>query len=192
MPFARRRPRARRSAAPTKSRNSGCGPRRARLELGVELGGARTTGGRRQLDDLDEVLGREHARDAQAGGLEPRAQVVVDLVAVAVALVDERLAVGLVRVRAGAQLDGLGAQAHRAAHVLDVLLLGEQVDDRVQRVRVELGRVRAVHVADVAGELDDGALHAEADAEERRARLAGVAARPRPCPRSRAGRSRRG
>ncbi len=28
---------------------------------------------------------------------------------------------------------------------------------------------------DVAGELDDRALHAEADAEERRARLAGVA-----------------
>ena len=40
---------------------------------------------------------------------------------------------------------------------------------------VELGGVGAGHVADVAGELGDGALHAQADAEERHAVLAAVA-----------------
>ncbi len=72
---------ARRAAAialcdgrPTKSRKSGCGRVGRRLELGVELRGheERVV---RQLEHLDEVLGREHARDAQAGGLELRAQV---------------------------------------------------------------------------------------------------------------------
>ena len=55
------------------------------------------------------------------------------------------------------------------------LLVGQQIDDRERRVRVELGGVRVREPDDVAGELDGGALHAEADAEERRARLARVA-----------------
>ncbi len=52
---------------------------------------------------------------------------------------------------------------------------GQQVDDRVRRLGVELGRVGALHVADVAGVVDDRHLHAEADAEERHLLLAGVA-----------------
>ena len=171
---ARSRPRAHADRSAHEIAEERMRPRRARLELGVELRGAEPRVVV-ELDDLDQVLGGEHARDAQAGGLEPRAQVVVDLVAVAVALVDERLAVGLVCARAAAQLDRLGAQAHRAAHVLDVLLLGQQRDHGIERVGIELRRVGAVHAADVARELDDRALHAEADAEERRPRLAGVA-----------------
>ncbi len=48
-----------------------------------------------------------------------------------------------------------------------VFLLVEQADHRVGRVLVELGRVSAGQVAHVAGEFDHGALHAQADAEER-------------------------
>ena len=58
-----------------------------------------------------------------------------------------------------------------------VSLLVEQADHRVRRVLVELGRVGAGQADDVAGELDHGALHAQADAEERNAPLAGVADR---------------
>ena len=47
----------------------------------------------------------------------------------------------------------------------------------MRRVLVELGRVGAGQVADVAGELDHRALHAQADAEERNALRAGVANR---------------
>jgi hypothetical protein len=42
---------------------------------------------------------------------------------------------------------------------------GDQADDRVVGVAVELGAVGAVHAGHVAGELDDRQLHAEADAE---------------------------
>ena len=95
------------------------------------------------------------------------AELVVDLVAVAVALVDRRLAVDLARARPLAELDRLRAEPHRAAEVLDLLLLGQQVDHRVRRLGIHLGRVRALEAADVARELRDGDVHAEADAEVR-------------------------
>ena len=83
-----------------------------------------------------------------------------------VALVDDGLAgEDLARPRALVELDRVGTEAHRAAHVGDLLLLGKQVDDRERRLGIELGRVGAGHAGDVASELGDGDLHAEADAE---------------------------
>ena len=87
------------------------------------------------------------------------------------------LAVDLAGARAVVELHRVGAQAHRAAHVADLLLLRQQVDHRVRRLGVELGRVGAVHAGDVAGELGDRDLHAEADAEVGHAVLAREARR---------------
>ena len=77
------------------------------------------------------------------------------------------------RARGRVELDRVGAQAHRPAEVGDLLLLGQQVDDRPLGLDVELGRVRAVHAGHVAGELADGDLHAEADAQVGDPALAG-------------------
>ena len=150
------------------------GPLGARLELRVELRGheERVVG---QLDHLDEPLVGRRARDRQAGGLQAPAQADRHLVAVAVALVDHGLAVDLVRGGAVVDLDRVGAQAHRAAEVGDLLLLGQEVDHRPLGLDVELGGVGARHAGDVARELADGDLHAEADAEVRDAALAGDA-----------------
>ena len=127
----------------------------------------------RQLDDFDEVTVRVHAREHEACLAEPVAEVVVDLVAVAVALLDGgRPGVDLLRQRALAEGARVGAQAHGAALVGDRLLLGHHRDDRRRVVGVELGRVRLGQPGDVARELDRGDLHPEADAEERDARLA--------------------
>ena len=106
----------------------------------------------------------------------PLAQLVVDLVAVPVPLVDDGLAVRLARARPLLELDRLRAEAHRAAEILDLLLLGEQVDHGERRLRIHLGRVGAVHPADVTRELGDGDVHAEADAEVRDLLLARDAA----------------
>jgi hypothetical protein len=92
---------------------------------------------------------------------------------VAVALVDDRLAVELPGPGVRVELHGVGAQAHRAAEVGDLLLLGQQVDDGPLRLDVELRRVGAVHPGDVARELGHGDLHAEADPEVGHALLAG-------------------
>src|SRR5690349_21009400 len=71
----------------------------ARLELRMELAGhePRVVG---ELDDLDEPPLLERAGDHEPALDEPRAEVVVDLVAVAVTLVDHRLAIGLARASA--------------------------------------------------------------------------------------------
>ena len=120
---------ARRAAAPTNSRNSGSGRVGRELNSGWNCE-ATKNGMVGQLDDLDQALvGRGAARD-QALVLEPAAQLVVDLVAVAVALVDHGLAVDLARPGALVELHRVGAEAHRPAHVGDLLLLGQQVDHR--------------------------------------------------------------
>ena len=86
-----RRSRERSSAAPTNSRKSGAGRVGPRLELGVELRGdePRMIG---QLDHLDEAALLEGAADREARVDELLAVGVVHLVAVAVALGDDRLA----------------------------------------------------------------------------------------------------
>ncbi len=93
------------------------------------------------------------------------AEDVVDLVAVTVTLVDDLLSVGRDGLRPGDDLRGRRAQAHRAAHVGDLLLLGQQVDDRVLRGRVELRGVGALHAGDVAGELGHRHLQTQAEAQ---------------------------
>ncbi len=129
-----------------------------------------------KLDDLDEPPLLERARDDEAGLHEPLAIEVVHLIAVPVSLQDHRLAVQLARLGAPGYLDRLGAEAHRAAEILDSLLLRQEVDHRVRRLRIHLGRVRAVQADDVPSELGDRDVHAEADAEIRDPPLARDAA----------------
>src|SRR4029078_9948482 len=75
--------------------------------------------------------------------------------------------VDLARACSFAELDGLRAEAHRPPEVLDLLLLRERVDHRERRLGVHLRGVGAVEVTDVASELGDRDVHAEADAEIR-------------------------
>ena len=149
----------------------GLGPVRARLELGVVLRGheERVIG---QLDDLDQAVVRRRPAEHEAVVLEAPAQQVVDLVAVAVALVDHGLVVGRAGTGRVVELHRVGAEAHRPAHLVDLLLLRQQVDHRERRLGVELGGVGAVHADDVAREVDHGELHPEADTEERDLALA--------------------
>ena len=125
-----------------------------------------------QLDDLDEAALLERPGDDEPGGDQLVAVLVVHLVAVPVALVDDGLVVDVAGPRALGELDRLRAEPHRAAEILDLLLLREQVDHRVRRLGVHLGRVGAVEAGDVARELGDGDVHAEADAEVRDPALA--------------------
>ena len=120
-----------------------------------------------QLDDLDEAALLERPGDDETRVDELLAVLVVHLVAVPVPLVHGVAAVDLPRLRRVGDLDRLRAEPHRAAEVLDLLLLRQQVDHRMRRLGIHLGRVRAVEPADVARELGDGDVHAEADAEVR-------------------------
>src|SRR5205085_5988186 len=89
---------------------------RSRGELGVVLAAEepRMVG---ELGHLGQVLGLGLGADREAGGLEARDVVVVDLVAMAMALGNRVLAIDAVRERALLHGGGLRAQAHRAAEV---------------------------------------------------------------------------
>src|SRR5205823_14816337 len=100
----------------------------------------------------------------------------VHLVTVPVALEHDSVAVRLARPRLHGHLDRLRPESHRAAEILDALLLGEQVDHRIRRLGIHLGRVRTVEPDDVPRELRHGDVHAETDSEVRDAALARDAA----------------
>ena len=93
----------------------------------------------------------------------------------AVALGDGGALVHGVGLGTGNEVGDPGAETHGAPEVDDLFLLLEKADDGVGGAFVELGAVGIVPAADVAGELDDGDLHAEADAEEGDVVFAGVA-----------------
>src|SRR4051812_31689703 len=128
-------------------------PSRPRLELRVKLrcDEPRMVG---ELDDLDEAPLLERAADDEAAVEQLLAIGVVHLVAMPVTLGDHRLAaVHLAGVGAFSELDRLCTEAHRAAEVLDLLLLRQQVDHRMRRLGVHLRRVGAVEPAHVTREL---------------------------------------
>jgi hypothetical protein len=129
---------------------------RVRRELGMELT-AEEPGMVRELDHLAKVacdLASRPCADRETRRLEPRQVMVVHFVAVPMALRYRRCAVDPVRERPGHHVAGLRAEAHRAAHVgvraaaldraVPILPLGDQRDDRMRRVGIELGAVRAV------------------------------------------------
>src|SRR5712691_13396702 len=89
---------------------------RRRRKLGVELA-ADQPGMRRQLDHFAQLLALGDPGYAQALVLQPLHVLVVDFVAVAMALVDDIGAVDLARKAARLERRGLRAQAHRAAEV---------------------------------------------------------------------------
>ena len=136
------------AAAPMNSRNSGCGRVGPALELGVELRGAEPRVVR-QLDDLDQPPVGRAAADHEPGRLDVVAQRGVDLVAVAVALVDDGLVV-VGRARPGAlgtRCTGSAPRRMVPPRSSMAALLGQEVDDRVGRLGVELAGVGAVHPA---------------------------------------------
>ena len=123
----------------------------------------------RSLDHLDQRAVGGAAADLETGALQLRQQVVVHFVAMAMALDDHVLAVALAHVGAGHQLAVLGAQTHGAAQIGGfgtgfhaaggVLPLGDQANDRVRAVLIELGGVGIGPAHHIAGVLDDCDLH---------------------------------
>jgi len=93
---------------------------------------------------------------------------------VAVALADFEFAVGAMGEAARGELAGPGAEAHGAAHFVYAEEFAQFVDDTVGSLRIELGAVGGFQFGYVAGVLDGGALHAQADSEKGNFVLASV------------------
>ena len=137
---------------------------RFRLEFRMELHGDEP-GMVAKLDDLGELLVRIDAGDHEAGRLEVTLIVRVEFVAMAMPLADKRFAVAGCRARAFFEGTRLGSQPHRAPFVRHAPLLFEHADHGMRRPRFKFGAVGPGQLQHAAGELDHGALHAQADAE---------------------------
>ena len=147
----------------------------AGLELGVELGGDEVwMNARRQLDNLDQPVVRRNAAKNHAGSGHLLAVLVVDLVAVAVALGNRAGAVKTHGQGVLSQAAGVRPEAHGRAFVGDTFLLGQDMDDGVGGRGVHFFRIGVCQIAGVAGKLDHGHLKAVTDADKRQAGLAGV------------------
>src|SRR5271157_438696 len=144
------------------------------LELGMELAAEipRMIG---DLADFDVGLVGRLAGDPQSRGFQPFFIFAIELIAVAVALVDLAHAIGAVGETVLGQLAGPAAQPHGAAEVVHAFQLAQLEDHAVRRSGVEFGGIGARQAAHVAGEFDDQGLHAQADAEIGHLALAGVA-----------------
>ena len=73
------------------------------------------------------------------------------------------------------QNTGPGAQPHGSAHLFDAQQFAQLVNDAVLAGGVEFAGIGFLQAAYVAGELDAGGLHAEANSEIRHLLLARVA-----------------
>ena len=175
-----------------KSRNSGW------ALVGFDLNSgwnwtATNQGWSRPLHDLDDrAVGADPGGD-QPVFLECLAVGVVELVAMAVPLVDR---VDARRPRGpgcpgpGRRATSPAAWCRRARGPTAALPSAQMTGWSV--VWIELGAVGVLEPEHVAGELDDGALHAQANAEVGDRCASWRSGSPRSCPRSRACRSRRG
>ena len=119
----------------------------------------------RDLHSLHKASVRAGTGDDQTLLLELGAELVVELIAVAVALVDLRRAVAVGHLRARRDDAGVLAQTHRAALRLNALLVRHQVNDVVLALGRKFAGVGVGVAQYVAGVLHDHDLHAQADAE---------------------------
>ena len=156
------------------------GVRRARLELRMGLGGDEVRMSLAvEFHELRQTAVRRGAADPQTYLLEAISVGVVDLVAVPVTLGDRRRAIELGHQGILGELGGVGPQAHSAAQISlagdGVDLLGHRRDDRVGGLWVKLTGGCVLDTGQVPGDLDNRALHAQAQAQEGHLVLAGVA-----------------
>ena len=142
------------------------------LELRVKLG-THEPGVVRQLDDFYQAAVWGQARQPHTAHLHLRPEIVVELVAVAVALGDLCRAIQLPAAGALRQHAGVAAQPHGAALGGDIHLVRHQVDDRVGGGG-KFGGAGVCPAQHVAGELDHRHLHPQADAEVGNAAFPGV------------------
>ena len=127
------------------------------------------------LDNLDEVGSGVDAHTLHASGLVFFLVFIVELIAMAMALMNGlHFSIGLRNTTVGSELALIGAQSHGATHLRDAFLFLHDVDNVVRRVGIHFSAVGILVAQDIAGKLDDHHLHTETDAEGRNIVRTGV------------------
>ena len=119
----------------------------------------------RDLDDFDQCAVRGCAGDGQSCFHKGFAVGVAVFKAVPVPLGDLLCPIGFLHHGSRIDFAGVGAQTHGTALALHLCLLFHQVDDAVFAIFREFAAVCIRDPQDAAGVLDDGDLHAQANAK---------------------------
>src|SRR5262249_53982123 len=120
-----------------------------------------------KLADLDVRAVGSLTGNPQARGPQPLFVLAVELVAMAMALVDFARSVRSIRETVLHQLTGPASQPHSAAEIVDAFQFAQLENHAMRGARVELGGIGRLQAAHVARKLDYQCLHPEADAEVR-------------------------
>ena len=107
--------------------------------------------------------------------LEIVAVVVIDLIAVAVSLMDRLSAVQGISSALLIQDTGIGTESQGAADILHTVLIWHQKDHRMGGGGIQLRTVGVVPPDHIPGKFHDGKLHAKAETKEWDIVLAGIA-----------------
>ena len=121
----------------------------------------------RHFHGLDDPAVRRGAADDHACFCECLSVIVIELIAVAVAFINMGNAIAARHLRALRDLARVAAEAQCAAHIDGAGLVRHEIDNLIEAVLVEFAGVCICDAAHVAGILDDGNLHTEANAEVR-------------------------
>src|SRR5512141_2534282 len=119
----------------------------------------------RKLNHLHQVVVRADTAEDHSFRGEKGLKCIVHFVAVAMPFVDEISMICLVSFRSLLEVAGVRTQPHRPAVLFDLLLFQHHIDHILIGL-LELGAVGLLEAADIAGELDDRTLQAEANAKE--------------------------
>ena len=150
------------------------GPVGPGFELRMELAGHKP-GMVRQLDHFNDMLVRRYTGEQHSLLLHLFPVIVIEFISVAVALVNELLAVFAICLGADIQNTGILPQPHGAAPLVHIPLVRHQIDDVVGRRRVDFGRMRIRIPQHVAGKFHHRDLHTQANAQVRDPVFTGVA-----------------
>ncbi len=135
------------------------------LELGVELNG-QIPGMGWQFDDFDELVIGAGSGEREAVRLVLLPVLIVEFVSMSMAFGDRGGAVGCFRQGTWREVGRMRSEAHGSSQFGDFLLFIEQADDGMLGIFIEFGRVSVRQSHDISPELDDGALHPQADSKE--------------------------
>src|SRR5436305_11425226 len=117
----------------------------------------------RQLDDLDQAIIGGTATDYHTMCLHSLAIFIIELVAMAMTLKDNRFTIGLVGFCTGSEAADPVAQAHGTAFIGHLALRIHQIDDGIGGLRIKFGAVGAFEPQHIAGELDNGHLNPQTE-----------------------------
>ena len=112
---------------------------------------------------FDDVIIRRGTADDKPGINQTRAEIVIEFITVTVTLGNIGFAIATIHLRTGHYLAGICAETERTALRNIVILIRQEINYLMRRLRIKFAGVRVCHAGDAPCKCDDRNLHSEAN-----------------------------